>query len=238
MLTVTDDPRYHLPILDLPEPPNWARLPIAEGDEPLVRVEESTRLRVHAVYAAMNLPGAETTLLLRQGAYMRLRQAAESLPAGIALCLFDGFRPLSVQRHLYEGFWKEVAREHPTWDDDAIRAQVQQFVAVPNPNRDAPPPHRTGGAVDVYLVDTTTGVPLPMGTEADEISPRSVTGWYETQPTEPFTQNRRLLYHVLTAQGFTNYHGEWWHFDFGNQRWANVAGEASACYGIPVEDLS
>jgi D-alanyl-D-alanine dipeptidase len=74
-----------------------------------------------------------------------------------------------------------------------------------------------------------------MGTEADEIAPASVTRWFEEHPEEPFTTNRRLLFHAMTSAGFTNYLGEWWHFDYGNQRWANVSGVGTALYGATAD---
>jgi D-alanyl-D-alanine dipeptidase len=70
-----------------------------------------------------------------------------------------------------------------------------------------------------------------MGTEPDENSPQSVTRYFEDHPQSPFTLNRRTLYHAMTNAGFANYLGEWWHYDFGNQRWANATGQTSAFYG-------
>ena len=43
-------------------------------------------------------------------------------------------------------------------------------------------------------------------------------------------KNRRLLFHALRSVGLTNYHREWWHFDFGNQLWA-VQENTAAIYG-------
>ena len=118
-------------------------------------------------------------------------------------------------------------------------AMLGQYVAAPNADPACPPPHRTGGAVDVYLIDRATGVPLPMGTEPDETVPASATRWFEEHTEEnsgePFRRNRRILFHAMQEAGFRNYGGEWWHFDWGNQRWANLAGEDAALYGIAPE---
>lgn len=224
------------PIPPLTEPPNWARLPIAECGEPLVTLKESERLRVRAVYAEAGIPGAPTTVSVRAGVAERLEKAASMLPAGVALVVFDGYRPLSVQRHLYDGYRAEVAAAHPDWTNEAVENAVRQFVAAPVADPACPPPHRTGGAVDVYLIEAASGAELAMGTAADEISPASVTRWFEEQPQEPFTTNRRLLFHAMTGAGFRNYRGEWWHYDFGNQRWANIAGTGRAVYGIAAAE--
>lgn len=78
------------------------------------------------------------------------------------------------------------------------------------------------------------GHPLAMGTDFDDFRPQAATRYYE-QPglsgeQRRWRNNRRLLYHLMAAQGFTNYEEEWWHFDFGNPSWARLTGQP-ACYG-------
>jgi D-alanyl-D-alanine dipeptidase len=46
--------------------------------------------------------------------------------------------------------------------------------------------------------------------------------------------NRLLLCEAMEAQGFVNYHREWWHYSFGDRWWAAHKGEVRAFYG-PVE---
>ncbi len=90
--------------------------------------------------------------------------------------------------------------------------------------------------MDVYLIDLGTGEQLPMGTYPDEVADATPTRWFEDNPQEPCTANRRLLYHAMIGAGFANYYGEWWHYEFGNQRWANCTGAEAAIYGIALED--
>jgi zinc D-Ala-D-Ala dipeptidase len=155
----------------------------------------------------------------------------------MALCVFDGHRSLLVQQGLWDVFSAQVKTQHPDWNDTQLEDYVKQFVAYPNPNPDRPPPHRTGGALDVYLVSRTTGIPLPMGTEPDETDEKSVTDWYEKHPNElhPFAHNRRLLYHAMTTAGFVNYPGEWWHYEYGTLRWALQKNKKMAIYGVAPE---
>jgi zinc D-Ala-D-Ala dipeptidase len=166
----------------------------------------------------------------------RLLRATRAFPTDIALCVFDGHRSLLVQQGLWDVFSAQVKTEHPDWSDAQIENHVKQFVAYPNPNPDRPPPHRTGGAVDVYLVSRTTGVPLPMGTEPDETDEKSVTDWYERHPIESnsFAHNRRLLYHAMIEAGFVNYPGEWWHYEYGTLRWALQKNKKMAIYGVAL----
>jgi D-alanyl-D-alanine dipeptidase len=206
-----------------------------ECGEPLVPLIDTERLRTRSLYAELKIPDAPLTVSVRSGIRDRLLAAADSLPHGVSLVVFDGFRPLVVQQWLWDDFASQIRGKNPGFTDEEVSTAVRQFVAFPQADPLAPPPHRTGGAVDVYLIRTMTGETLPMGTEADEIAPASVTRWFEEHPEEPFTTNRRLLFHAMTSAGFTNYLGEWWHFDYGNQRWANVSCADSALYGAAAD---
>lgn len=226
------------PIPPLSEPPDWARLPIVECGEPLVPLTDedaSHRILFRAQYVLDGIPGAPETIWVRSGVRDRLRRAAGLLPPRLVLTVFDGHRPLIVQKYLYDAYEAQLRRERPELSGDELLMAVRQFVAAPNPDPACPPPHRTGGAVDVYLTDAETGEALAMGTAPDETRPASLTRYFEEQPAEPFTTNRRLLFFAMTWAGFTNYRGEWWHYDYGNQRWANCCGAAHAIYGIAEE---
>lgn len=222
------------------EPPDWGRLPLTECGELLVPIVPTDRLRTRALYHEMNLPGAPETLSVRAGVYERLQQVVQKLPDGVALVVFDGYRPLAVQQALYDAFTQEARQKRPDLEGDALRAYVGQFVATPTSDPLRPPPHRTGGAVDVYLVQAQNGEPLPMGTLPDEVSNATATRFYEEAisggDTNTLRENRRLLFWAMTNAGFQNYNGEWWHFDFGNQRWANLSGQP-AVYGIPPKEI-
>lgn len=81
-------------------------------------------------------------------------------------------------------------------------------------------------------------VELPMGTRFDEVCDATSTRYYEeehnkrelTPKENEILQNRRMLVDALRSVGFSNYHEEWWHFDFGNQFHAKRTGE-KAIYG-------
>lgn len=224
------------PIPSLEEPPDWARLPLCECSEPMVALRSGEgRIYTNSLYVQMGIPGASETICVRAGIRERLLAAASRLPSGITLMVFDGFRPLVVQQYLFDHYSAVIAAERGL-TGEALFAAVREFVALPNADPTCPPPHRTGGAVDVYLIDEATGEPLPMGTEPDSTAPEAATRWFEETPEEPYTTNRRMLFHAMTAEGFTNYRAEWWHYDYGNQRWANCAGVEGAIYGM-ADDL-
>ena len=72
-------------------------------------------------------------------------------------------------------------------------------------------------------------------------------GWDEvTAPTsfpgisKEARLNRRILITAMSAAGFTNYLGEWWHWSYGDSAWAVRIGRHTAIYGKvehpPVND--
>ncbi len=223
----------HLPIPFVAEPPDWGRLPIIDNDELLVPVSMTERLRSRSMYYEMKIPEASPTILVRAGVLERLESVVASLPRSIALIVFDGYRPLGVQQWLWDNYLAMIIANEPHLSSEEADRKVRQFVAFPAADPLRPPPHRTGGAVDVYLVDTETGEELPMGTPPDAIAAESATRHFEDVPEAPFTTNRRVLWHAMTNAGFANYPGEWWHYEYGNQRWANITGAETAVYGLP-----
>jgi D-alanyl-D-alanine dipeptidase len=92
------------------------------------------------------------------------------------------------------------------------------------------PTHAGHHSVDLTIAGPD-GKPLPMGTGFDAFDPFARTRALEEQmekggklssDEKKWLQNRRMLYHVMSAAGFTNYWKEWWHFDYGNQFWAAI----------------
>lgn len=217
--------------------PIWGevgRLPIEDDGEPLVPLSlVPERIRVHPAYFLDGIPGAVPGCYARESVLERLLEAADRLPAGLRLVVLDGWRPHSVQKHLFETLHRLLRQENPDMAEEELARRTREFVAPPSRDPSAPSPHLTGGAVDVTLCDGH-GRLLPMGSAFDEITARSHTRHLEDTGEEGTTAaaNRRLLYQVMIGAGFTNLPTEWWHFDFGNQLWAWSRGEAHARYGV------
>ena len=75
--------------------------------------------------------------------------------------------------------------------------------------------HSRGSAVDLTLVDLSTGMDVDMGGTFDyfgELSRADYTGITEEQYA-----NRMILRDAMTAHGFKQYSGEWWHFTLINE---------------------
>ncbi len=220
------------PIPALGHTDGWRDVPIDRVDEPLVPVDAiGPRVHDDPKYHQWGLPGAFSRSWVRQGVAERLERAAASLPAGRSLVVWDGYRALETQAALFSGYVDEIVAAHPDWVAQAIEEAAARYVTPPSRSPDAPPPHLTGGAVDLTVGDGD-GRPLPLGTGFDAFVPEAGARALEDRPSE-VRDNRRLLFWTMSSEGFTAYVEEWWHFDHGDQFWGLVAG-VPARYGPAV----
>lgn len=237
-LTCNSDRLPSIPSLAEPDWETVSRLPIQGSDEPLVPMSLApSPIRVFPAYAKQGIPGAVPECYVREGVYRRLLAVARSLPQEINLVVLDGWRPWRVQQYLFDTLY-EAIRAHEDADESELLVRTREFVSVPSRDPHAPSPHLTGGAVDVTLCDSD-GLLLDMGTLFDEAVPASHTDYLERQDgldeRQAQARNyRRVLFHAMHEQGFTNLPSEWWHYDFGDQLWASYGGHAQALYG-PAE---
>jgi len=221
-----------------PEPEfDWDSIPApAECGEPLVDPTLlSPRITYGAAYLRQGLPGAAETCLVRETVARKLCEAAEKLPEGYGVYIFDALRSLTVQKALYDQFREKVVREHPglgPWELDEI---IDEFVAIPVKRLERPSPHATGGAVDLTLC--RDGELLDMGTGFDDFTGLAHTDaleWKCPPELERARGNRRVLYHLMESVGLVNYACEWWHFAYGERQWAARTGKAPI-YGFCPE---
>lgn len=114
----------------------------------------------------------------------------------LRLKVFDGYRPLSVQKKL----WEIVPDEN--------------FVA--NPAKGSR--HNRGAAVDLTLIDSL-GNELEMGTPYDDFTKKANRNYPDL--TELEKRNRRILDEAMKKFGFEPLMTEWWHFDYSG--WKNYS---------------
>ena len=139
----------------------------------------------------------EARCILRASVAQQLSQVQTDLETrGLGLKAYDCYRPLSIQRRLWEIL------------------PDPRYVANPaNGSR-----HNRGAAVDVTLVDRT-GKELRMPTGFDDFTERAGRS-YQELPAEAL-KNRRLLEEAMVRRGFVPLATEWWHFD--GQGWQNFS---------------
>ncbi len=218
----------------------YQQVPIQDCNEPLVFIpSQDFVLETPHPYEKLGAPyGDRSPYVLRQGVLERLiaaQQHLEVLRPGWRILVFDAYRPVAVQQFMVDYTFMELVRSHnriPAELTEPERQnfwqQVYQFWAVPNLDPHTPPPHSTGAAIDVSLVDET-GAVVDMGSPIDEVSPRSFPNAFAAaaDPNSatydaaiaPFHQRRQLLHEVMTRAGFRRHLEEWWHFSYGDQMW-------------------
>lgn len=131
----------------------------------------------------------EARCLLRKEVAKKLRRIQDSLKErGLSLKIFDGYRPLSVQKKMWAKF------------------PLEGYIANPAKGSN----HNRGAAVDVTLTDED-GKELPMPSPYDEFSERAHRDY--RGGTEEERKNRQTLEEAMKKEGFVGISSEWWHFD-------------------------
>ncbi len=131
----------------------------------------------------------EARCFLRYAAAIKLDSIQKELETiGLGLKIFDGYRPLDVQKQM----WKILPDN--------------RYVANPkNGSR-----HNRGAAVDLTLVDSS-GNELKMPSEYDDFSERAHHD-YQNLPSH-VKINRWILKNIMEKYGFRAIQSEWWHYD-------------------------
>ncbi|MDJ0992957.1 MAG: M15 family metallopeptidase [Dinoroseobacter sp.] len=222
----------------------------AENTEPLVEIGPQGIAGANHYHRADNAPyyqkitGSIPGLWLRMGVAERLcRINARIAPLGLSLWVYDAWRPVAVQNSFYDHWMPDYLRRTRGLEGAALRSEVNKYWAKGAPggviDPHSPPPHATGAAVDLTLRDSF-GAPLHMGAIFDDVTAVSNTAHFEDTPEDAsFSDlearaNRRLLFHLMAAEGLANNPTEWWHFSFGDQMWARIMRAPAALYG-PAE---
>lgn len=215
----SDHPRWFTPIptiaMDNLDDFALVDVPAPNDHEPLVAIDHP-RISCTASYWHKGLTGAVESTLVRSGTAALLYGVADSLPDRFGMTVFDAWRPLALQTLLY----------------DTVAGATDGYLSVPSTDPRTPPPHTTGGTVDVTL--SFDGHPLSLGTAFDDFTdlahPHSLEDANNVSglgADGPLAQKlRRMLFNVMTGAGFVVYPMEWWHFEYGTRRWSFHTGEA------------
>ena len=217
-----DDP---IPVRELPDP-DFIPEDYEDCGEPLVSLQ-NLGIICEPYYYNCGIKGAIDDCLVRESVADKLAVVLSWLqPYQCSLKVYDGYRPFSVQQHLWEEYRLIIENENPEFTHSDIDMYTSIFVDKPSVNIDEPFLHNTGGAVDLAIC-YRDGSDIEFGSYFDDFTPKSYSYYYEPSYEEGYSgynasaiHNRRLLYNLMTSVGFTNYPVEWWHFDYGNSNWA------------------
>jgi D-alanyl-D-alanine dipeptidase len=166
--------------------------------------------------------------LLRQGAAERLCEAnAVLLRQNLRIQVIEGWRAPLIQRRMYRAVWRQFEALYPDRSPAGLKRIVNQFSAPMSPQ--VPPPHTTGGAMDLALTDLA-GHPMDLHSPFDWRDHRGFA-FDAAGLSDEARRNRDTLLEAMLSAGLTNYPSEYWHWSYGDQGWAYRGGHAVAIYG-------
>jgi D-alanyl-D-alanine dipeptidase len=197
-----------------------------------IPLAEFARIDPHP-YAELGAPyDGHSPFHLRQSVLPRLQLAQNVLRAqrpGWSIRVFDAWRPLAVQRYMVEHEYARLkqlrglsGRELDAQTEAQLWQEVFGLWARPDEDMAAPPPHTTGAAIDITLLDEH-GTELDMGSAIDDFGGAALPGYFADSADvgeQKAHANRQLLASVMAMSGFARHPYEWWHFSFGDQMWA------------------
>ena len=232
----------------------WNHIKINECNEPLVSIPESIfRLTPHpymslgAPYSTGVDPWVLRTSVLKR--LIRAQQYLSDISPHLQLALFDAWRPISVQKFMFNYTIQETCKSKGidindlsvNGDINDVIEEVGRFWAKPSSNPLTPPPHSTGAAIDLTLADMN-GNPLDLGSEIDFIGAESSPDFYKKNNLrmpcskyQVFHNRRSLLFSVMEQAGFVQHPNEWWHFSYGDQLWSWLSNQGNPIYGAALE---
>ncbi|MEP4095744.1 M15 family metallopeptidase [Reichenbachiella sp.] len=144
-------------------------------------------------------------LLRKEVADEIIRANLEFKKLGFRIKFFDCYRPVDVQKQMWEIF------------------PHAGYVANPNTSGSI---HNRGGAVDITLVDSL-GQELDMGTPFDFFG-KEAGHAYSLLPDTTLS-NRKLLKSVMESYAFKSISSEWWHYNFKSAHQYKLSNFSTEC---------
>lgn len=211
--------------------PKILAIPIIDNAEKLIDIKTQSRI---SYGESPEIPNNQDYTYLRKTVYDKLVTAQDLLPQGLFFCLYEGYRSMSLQKLLFDTRYQKIKDKNPSWTKEEIFAETIRLVS-PVINLDGSPnipPHATGAAIDVYLIDENNEA-VEMGIHPkdwmkDEKGELSLTSSTTISPLA--NKNRKIMSQVLAAVGFCNYPTEYWHWSYGDRYWAFHANNKYAIY--------
>lgn len=197
--------------------------------EPNWTVPESYEGSVYADYISEH-PNYDG-IYVRSELLKRLIAAADSLPIDYKLIVRAGHRPVEVQKRILLECAADYKKYKAGVSDEEALEHARTFVSDPEITL---PPHVCGAAVDVEILDVSTGELLDFGSKMDDDDERSFL--HNPNLTNKQKENRLTLLIAMLDAGFASCKAEWCHYSYGDQIWAWFYGKDNSLYSpIDVE---
>jgi len=168
-------------------------------------------------------------MYVRSEVLKRLNIAASSLSSPYILVIRAGHRPIAVQKRILQECAADYKKSKDDISNEEALEHARTFVSDPEVTL---PPHVCGAAIDVEILDKTTGQILDFGSKMDDDDERSFL--YYPNLTNKQKENRQTLLITMLDAGFASCKVEWCHYSYGDQIWAWFYGEQNSLYS-PVD---
>ena len=222
----------------------WNKIPIKDNGDKLITIPSCLKFLDPHPYSHLGAPYQDKTSIwkLREEVVNRLVKVNDYLISKsiFYLLIYDSWRPLEVQEFMFKrAFLLECEKSEIDISFENIKSypsilkKVEKFWAYPSYDTRCPPPHSTGGALDVCLSDKEGNL-VEMGSMVDQMDETSNPYFFANIKNEEaiiWNSRRNLLREIMTKFGFAQHPNEWWHFSYGDQLWAWKNKKANALYG-------
>ena len=222
----------------------WNKIPIKDNGDKLIAIPSYLNFLDPHPYFHLGAPYKDKTSIwkLREEVVNRLVKVNDYLisKSSFNLLIYDSWRPLEVQEFMFKrAFLLECEKSDIDISSKNMKSypsilkKVEKFWAYPSYDTKCPPPHSTGGALDVCLSDKDGNL-VEMGSMVDQMDETSNPYFYANIKNEEaiiWNSRRNLLREIMTKFGFAQHPNEWWHFSYGDQLWAWKNKKANALYG-------
>ncbi len=211
--------------------PKIVTIPVIDNHDPMIDLMNHPEI---SYGPSPEIPNNTDYTKMRKTVYEKLKEAQSLLSKGLRFCLYESYRSLALQKSLFDTRYGKVKNKHPEWSSEQIFTETTRMVSPVIHQDGSPniPPHSTGAAVDVYLINEQ-GEAIEMG-----IYPKD---WMEDLEgslsltdseiiCEEAKQNRKIMNHALETVGFVNYRNEYWHWSYGDRYWAYYKQKPYALY--------
>jgi len=141
------------------------------------------------------LPGylANRAFLRSEAAAALARVESDLRAQGLGLKIFDSYRPVRATLAMVD--WTKRVNREDLLRDGYIASRSR---------------HNLGLAIDLTLIELSSGRELEMGTPFDTFSAAAHTA----NAAGLAAANRQRLKTAMERRGFTNYDQEWWHYTY------------------------
>lgn len=212
------------------------KIPVKECGEELINLKKYNAI---AYGPPPDTPlTADDYTKVRKTIYRKLCSAQNNLPNGWKFRLYEGLRSLHVQELLFKQQIESLKTQRSYDNHEHLFKEACRLIS-PITNLDGTPnipPHSTGSAIDIELIDAHGNL-VNMG--------MTIKDWLIVDPglcetnskliSNEAKHNRAILLEIMEDHGFVNYPREWWHFSYGDRLWAYLTENTYALYGSIVK---